>query len=370
MSKDKGGKVKKDSSKCESTESLLKDKTVVFLSALTVALAFIFILLLPQFIQERVSEGGNTDKEKGIVQEGAPLYRHPLTGAPLFEPVELPRVFGVMIDNHEEAWPPSGIDQAVLVIEAPVEAGISRMLAFFTQEQDVEEIGPVRSARPYYLDWNNELDALYTHVGGSNAALDLIASGGTFDFNEYWNGDYFWRSTQREAPHNAYTSTDDMKAFVAARQEAGRAPNILYGVWQFKDAKECIGDPIEVRVDFWAPIYSAIWNYDVESRQYLREQAGAMHLTADGHQIKADNVGIVITDVKILDSVGRREIRTLGEGKGYVLQDGIVIEGIWKKNSSSERLRFYDEEGNEIKMNAGTTWIEVLPDEGSLEFMQ
>ena len=234
------------------------------------------------------------------------------------------------------------------------------MIAFFDETQEVDVIGPVRSARPYYLDWNNELDALYAHVGGSNAALDLIASGVTFDLNQYYNGSYFWRSTQRYAPHNVYTSTEEMKEYVSIREEAQRAPDLLYGVWQFKSPENGGEDAQSVSIEYAPPVYVADWEFDLETRTYLRSQGGISHRTDAGVQIAVDNVAIVITDIEVIDSVGRRLVETIGEGEAFVMQDGIVIEGMWKKSSASERLRFYDAFDEEVKMNVGKSWIQVV----------
>lgn len=323
-----------------------------------VVLAMLVIAVLPQFVYR--DEGTSAQNEEVEVVR----YRHPLTGLFLFDAVELPQVFSVMVDNHEEAWPPSGVDQAFLVVEVPVEAGIPRMLAFFTEELTVEEIGPVRSARPYYLDWIAEFDALYAHVGGSNQALDLIASDGTFDLNQYWWGEYFWRENgTRYAPHNVFTSTELLKAFYSVREEAGVAPTRLYDLWTFKDSEPTDSES-SLYIDFWAPVYVVDWIYDEKTGRYAREQFGDPHVVESGAQIMADNVAVVITDIEIIDNVGRREIRTTGEGNGYVLQDGRVIVATWKKPSKSERLKFYDRAtGIEIAMNAGITWIEVVGDE-------
>ncbi len=325
-----------------------------------VVLAVLVVAVLPKFIY-RTLEGNNTDGTD--VTETR--YRHPLTGVGVSESMMLPQVFSVMIDNHEEAWPPAGIDQAFLVIEAPVEAGISRMLAFFSEEQQIEQIGPVRSARPYYLDWASELDALYVHVGGSNTALDLIASGGTFDMNEYWWGEYFWRASgNRYSPHNVMTNTELLNAFYTLRSEAGVAPTRLYDLWMFKDPEPTGKDGVDLYVDFWAPVYVVDWEYDGETGRYVRLQFGEPHNVESGERIMADNVAVVMTDIEIIDNVGRREIRTTGEGEAYVLQDGRVIEATWKKPSKSERLKFYDRvTGAEIMMNAGSTWIEVVGSE-------
>ena len=327
-----------------------------------VALGALVAMVLPDFVY-KASESWS-DSDGGDV--ALATYNHPLTGIGLYEETqEYPAVYGVMIDNHEYAWPPSGIDEAFLVVEAPVEAGISRMLAFFYEGQEIEKIGPVRSARPYYLDWNNELDALYTHVGGSNAALDLIASGSTFDFNQYWWGSYFWRSNDRFAPHNVYVDTDSLLAFSELREEAGVAPERLYGLWSFKEPAPT-KESSSIHIDFYAPLYSVDWEYNFQTGRYERWQFDSPHVTDEAVRIEADNIAVVVTDVSIIDYVGRRDIRTTGEGDGYVLQDGQVIEVTWSKPSATERLRFYVGE-EEVAMNAGVTWIEVVPSEDVIE---
>ncbi len=344
---------------------------------------------------QKEPEAPNVPEEPKDVVEVS-LFRHPLTGLPVLSlmPSDL-SVYAVMIDNSVDAWPVSGVDKAFLVIEAPVEAAIPRLEAFFSSDTVVDKIGPVRSARPYFIDWANEFDALYTHVGGSNAALENISSTGTFDINEFWNGDYFWRASDRYAPHNTYTSTELLGKYVAAAVDRGRAPEVLYGTWKFKDWADATklarnsdslgtlvpsvtvgqSDPVIARIPqttrqsptisiyFNSDLYTATWTYDSVSGQYIRTQGGQPYLTADGIQITATNVAVIVTDIKILDYVGRRSIRTVGEGKAWLAQDGITIEATWKKPSTSERLRFFDMTGNEIIMNAGNTWIEVVGEE-------
>ncbi len=321
------------------------------------ALVFVFVVVLPRLM-------GSVDPADGGVdaQTSNPIGHHPLTGLPIYEEVSLPRVFGVMIDNHVDAWPQMGLDQAFLVFEAPVEAGISRMLALYFEDQEVEKIGPVRSARPYFLDWNNELDALYAHVGGSDVALDRIASGGTLDLNQYWFDQYFWRSLSRYAPHNVYTSTELLNAYP-------KKADPLYETWVFKDPAVVVEPEVEqVSVSFYPPVYVADWKYDRSTNRYVRFQNGFAHTMEDGGQIFADNIAVAVTDVEILDSVGRRRVRTIGQGEAVVFQDGKMEAGKWKKASESQRLRFYDEDGSEIVFNSGVTWVEVIPDKSYLSF--
>ncbi len=293
------------------------------------------------------------------------VFRDPLTGVRTDAEIAPPNVFGVMVENMIDSWPQSGLDQAFLVIEAPVEAAIPRFVAFFEEGQDVKKIGPVRSARPYYVDWVDEMHAIYAHVGGSNAALDLISTNGTFDLNEFYNGQYFWRSTDRYAPHNAYTSTAQLALALAHDQSIDKAPTPDYGTWTFKDNIVTDSDPTVPTffVDFSTPAYRAGWQYEPETNTYERLQAGDQMQMLDGATIHADNVAVLVTDITIIpgDDKGRREVKTVGEGDALIFQDGREIYGTWKKPSVEERTRFYDQDGNEIVWNAGKTWIEVVP---------
>jgi hypothetical protein len=298
----------------------------------------------------------------------ASTFRHPLTGALSDTEVAKPQVQAVMIDHSIDAWPQSGVDKAFLVIEAPVEASIPRLEAFFYEGQNVLKIGPVRSARPYFVDFANEFGAEYAHVGGSDEALALIASSGTFDLNQFSHGDDYWRSTDRQAPHNAYTSTDLLDK--ALKAPAVHLPTPSYGTWTFKDPATDVSQGPGVTVDFSAPQYKAIWTHDAATNTYTRTQDGAKYVMQDGGKIAATNVAVMVSDVSIVDAVGRKHIRTTGEGEAWVFQDGKAIHGTWKKPSVTDRLRFYDQDGKEIAMNAGNTWIEVIGDAKSVTINQ
>ena len=290
-----------------------------------------------------------------VVEEiAASIFRHPLTGELVETEIERPQVFAVMVENSAEAWPLSGVEDAFLVIEAPVEAKIPRLLAFYYAGQEVEKIGPVRSARPYYLDWASEFGAMYVHCGGAPEALSLLADGELSDLNEFWNSEYFWRSATRSAPHNVYTSSELLE------KAAVSIPEFSYGLWTFKD-----GEPLEDSSNSNLKIedglaYFTEWRYDASNNNYVRWQGGEEVKTFDGEQILADNVAVVYTSISIIDAIGRREIETVGEGDALVLQDGRKINAVWKKEAADERLRFYAEDGKEIVWNSGKTWVEVV----------
>ncbi len=302
----------------------------------------------------------------GLEDEMELNYRNPLTGEPVTEAMGRPQVIAVMVENMVEAWPISGVEEAFLVIEAPTEAAIPRFITFFQESDVVHEIGPVRSARPYYLDWAKELDVLYAHVGGSPEALSIIAKNGLLDLNEFYNGWYFWRDGSRFAPHNVYTSIEMLVKAYDDLKEKGEVDTPNYDSWDFKDDAEELPESAErISMNFsptYGDLYEAAWEYDPEFNEYVRMQNGDSQLTRDRDEIRANNIAILETEIEVIDSVGRRRIETVGEGEALVVQDGIIIEATWAKESAAQRLRFYEKEtGDEIAFNAGVTWIEVLP---------
>ncbi len=354
--KSRKNKQEKDS-KCRVKE-LFNQRIYWFAGLGAIALAFVIIGVYTSFLIGNQFDVPFDDVLKNANQNEL-VYRHPLTGVLQESESELPQVFGVMIDNHYNARPQSGINEAFLVIEAPVEAGISRMLAFFHSAQKVDKIGPVRSARPYFIDWNNGLSALYAHVGGSNDALDKIVSGGTYNMDEYGNQYSFWRQINRSAPHNTYTSTELLNEFNGKYKDVNSRSENVYGIWKFKDAVDSVsGESVGVDINFLPPYYTVQWVFDKDERRYYRKQHNKIDIV-DGSKILADNIVVVVTDIDIIDYVGRKSVKTIGEGDAFLFQDGQRKEVKWVKPSMSKRLRFYDGD-NEVYMNSGVTWVEIV----------
>lgn len=295
----------------------------------------------------------------GVSTDDTQALRHPLTGAVLNEALEqLPQVFGVMIENSADAWPLTGLEDAFLVIEAPVEGNIPRFIAFFSAEADTSKLGPVRSARPYYIDWASEFEAVYAHVGGSPAALDKLATAPVHDLNEFSQGEYFWRDNTRYAPHNAYSSLDKLNKSLTELKL--QPPHYL--AWKFKDSTpgSCVPGQtcLSAHLDWGGgDTYDLDLLYNTETEQYLRAESNY----TNGPRLLVDNVIVMATDISVIDNVGRRSVRTIGEGDALIFEDGTMTLGKWKKPTATDRLRFYDAAGHEVVFNAGHSLIEVVP---------
>ena len=223
----------------------------------------------------------------------------------------------VMIDNHPSALPPAGVERANLVYEAEVEGNYTRLMAVFANSDEIGSIGPVRSARPYFVDWAEELDAVYAHVGGSPDALAEISQDRVRDLNQFYNGQYFWRSDLREAPHNVFTSRDNLNQFLSDE----KISSSTYISWQFKDEKNTseiqVNNP-EIDIDFNQPGTGIKWVYDKINNDYVRYLGNVPQITADNNQILAKNIVIQTVPATVIDNELRLKMADVGVGQAVI----------------------------------------------------
>lgn len=344
-----------------------KKDTVKLMDRLAIAVGAVALLLLAWFLLPRLwsADPGATDgsgdestAEAGDMQD-CPL-RRALDGV-CVERVEdqQPRLIAVMVENHIEANPLAGLADAAVVYEAPVEGHIPRFLALYPADVDVKKVGPVRSARPYYLDWLAEYPgAMYMHVGGSPEALARIAGGSVFDMNEFSRGWYYWRAENRAAPHNAYTSDTLWRS--ALQRYGEDVPAEAAVPWQFGAVDVCTEDCVNrIEIGFQPRTYRPEWLYSTSTAQYERRQFGTVHEDESGERYVADTVIVQHVDARVIDAVGRLDIETIGTGEANVFVGGRVIEGTWKKESLMERTRWFNAVGEEVVLKPGKIWIEV-----------
>lgn len=275
--------------------------------------------------------------------------------------------YAVMMENLLSVRPQSGLSQAAVVYETLVEGGSTRFLAVFDPSEIIPEIMPVRSARPYYLEWSSEYGALYAHAGGSPLALTVIWENPDINDLEALSSDavYFWRDHTKGAPHNLVTSSEKMN--FALRDKELNDKEADFDSWEFKDEAmlEERGDNGKIlSFNFsYGITYKVDFAYHREENEYLRSNANRPHLDKNtGQQIAVKNVIIQLVEEPVLNGgKGRLDIYVGGEGKAWIFRDGQVIEGIWRKGSRIDRTLFYDLEGNEVEFNRGNTWVHVVP---------
>ncbi|MBI2334404.1 DUF3048 domain-containing protein [Candidatus Daviesbacteria bacterium] len=296
------------------------------------------------------------------------------------------RPLAVMIENHTEARPQSGLSSANIVYEAVAEGGITRFMALFYCNLSDVQIGPVRSARTYYLDWLGEYDALYGHVGGANTpgpadALGQIIRYEIKDLNQFSIGfPVFWRDYQRlghpvATEHTMYSTTAKLwevgsKRGWANPDEDGKSWEKTFIPWTFKDESPEAQNQ-EVKVNFWEsqPGYQVVWTYDSETNAYLRKNGDGNHMDLNNNQqLSASNVIVQFQREANANDGYPGNVHllygTTGSGKALIFQNGKAIEGKWVKQSRTARSKYLDQNGKEIEFLRGPIWIQTVP-EGS-----
>lgn len=285
----------------------------------------------------------------------------PLTGLQVTPEAAARSVTGIMIENSQDARPQSGIDQAGVVYEAIAEGGITRFLTLY-QDAQPQYIGPVRSLRPYYLDWLAPFDASIAHVGGSPEALAQVRSG-MKDLDQFFNAGSYWRVSSRAAPHNVYTSFEKMDAL---NKSKGYISSKFTSFARKTDAKIAVPTAKTINLAISGTVYNVHYDYDAASNGYLRSEGGAVHRAtaseADktGQQLHPKVVIALIIPYSLVDSTGHSGYANTGSGQMFVFQDGGVTPGTWTKAGRSSQYSFADSAGAPIKLDAGQTWFTAL----------
>lgn len=293
-----------------------------------------------------------------------PKYYSQLTGLEVAdEATSKKQVKGIMIENSPDARPQSGLKDAGVVFEAIAEGGITRFLALY-QESKPGLIGPVRSVRPYYVEWLAPFDATVAHVGGSKNALDTVRNGSFKDVDQFFNPAYYWRATDRYAPHNVYTNSEKQDAM---NQAKGFTSSKFTGFTRKDDAPRAKPDATKINIDISYNLFNVSYQYDQPTNSYFRYLAGQKHLDREGGHILA-KVAIVM---KVPASLGledgyRLQMQTNGSGEVTVFQDGGVTKGTWAKRDRSSQITFTNLSGEPILLNRGPVWISVIaPDKST-----
>lgn len=298
------------------------------------------------------------------------------------------RPLAVMIENHQDARPQSGLSSADVVYEAVAEGGITRFMAIYYCGASAQEVmvGPVRSARTYYVDWVSEYGdhPLYAHVGGANkpGPADALGQIRTFGWDGYNDMNQFsigfptyWRDYERlghtvATEHTMYSTTDKLWAVAASRGLTDKAKDGTpwdkgFTPWKFIDGS-APSTPAAAKISFpsWGGYldYNVAWTYDFSTNTYKRENGGQPHKDKDNdQQLSASNVFVQFTTVKgPIDELKHMLYTTTGAGKALLFQNGEVIEGKWSKKSRADRTIFTDKSGKEATFVRGSIWIEVL----------
>ena len=283
------------------------------------------------------------------------------------------RPIAVMIDNHNGAWPQAGLNQTYMVYEIIVEGGETRLMALF-KGANVAKIGPVRSARHYFLDYVMENDAIYVHFGQSPQAESDMTKYSIHNINGiYEDGTTFWRVKDKYAPHNAVTSTE--KILQSAKNKGYRTTSNEESILNYK-AEEVNLEEGEDALSVTIPhseLEVVEYKYNQETKKYERYARGKQQTDWDTKEaVTTKNIIVTYCDNYTLqdtENKGRQGLRNIGTFDGYYITNGKAIKIKCIKEARDEQTKYQTLEGNEIEVNDGNTWVNIIPTTAQVEIV-
>ena len=326
--------------------------------------------------QEPVEEIAQEEQVEEVVQEEE---EKPIQ---IFNGNDRPIAF--MIDNNVKAQPQSNLNKTYLVYEIIVEGGETRLMALFkgvdVSNEDVT-VGPIRSARHYFIDYALENDAIYAHLGQSPQAESYIKNFNVADINGqvYDTGkarttsSLYWRESSKKAPHNAYTSIASIKEICSKKD------------YKTTSTKESVLNYVadEVSFDDTALVANSVtipygtnhvvqYTYNESTGRYTRYSKGTKQVDeATGEDVTTKNIIISFIKNTTIDDgedKGRQDLDNFTNAKGYYITNGKAISITCEKSFVGGQTKYVDEDGNEIEVNDGNTWINICPIDSQVTF--
>lgn len=358
----------------------------ILIAILVILIIVAGLLLVMKIMQDKENAGelGNLSSNQEEKQEQEKPRPKTFAGN------ERPIAF--MIDNHIDAMPQAGLEEADLIYEIIVEGGETRLMLVM-KNQNLDKIGPLRSARHYFIDYALENDAIYAHFGESPQAKADIKTLGVSDINGIYESEsLFWRVSDKYAPHNAVTSTKNIQTIIdreGFRTTSGKE-NVLNYVAEDFDLKditenkssastnseniEAVADSKVTNIANTVTIPYSVYNtvkytYNEETKTYTRNSRNNVQKDWDtGKTIQVKNIIITKCKNSTIDSYGRQTIDNVKTLGGYYITNGKYIPIKCEKTSRSGKTVYKDLEGNEINVNDGKTFIQICPIDSKISF--
>jgi hypothetical protein len=328
----------------------------------TKIIVIIILVLVLGFTGWRVWDSffKNSSDEKSS-QEQAQL---PSINGNLVDPKQAKlRPLAIVIENHSDSRPQSGLTDAEIVYETLAEGGITRFLAIF-QTREPKTIGPVRSARPYFNFLADIWHAPLIHAGGSEKALQELNDKvykNLYDINEFSFGKYFTRDKLRVAPHNLYTTMEDQRDLLDDKNQTAWEARKLWET-QNTPTDQLKQEVTNITLPFSIPSYEVSYKYDPATNSYQRSIAGKPAVDRNNNLvISPKNVLVMLTDITPVpgDEKLTVNIKVTGSGPCYLFNTGVFKQCKWEHKDGKHV--YTNQDGTELKLETGQTWIEIFP---------
>ena len=287
-----------------------------------------------------------------------------LTGEWIEEKYANKKPFCIMINNISDAMPQSGLSQAAVTYEILVEGGITRFLCVFDQYDNIEKLGPIRSARVPYVQLAKMYDGLFAHYGWSPTAQEMIEGDPSIcSLNGIYLGEImYYRSSDKPAPHNVFTNSE----LIAAGIE-NKGYDTVHGAnyekmfsFNTKDKPLENGQPANKVCTAFSNDRTPTFEYNAEDGRYYRYQYGGPQIDAvTNEQLSYKNVIVMMVEYTTDEEGYYKFVSWRDSGlNAYYFTDGKYIDVDWKMVNGVPK--FFNKDGSELKLNPGNTFITVF----------
>lgn len=304
-----------------------------------------------------MSDAGNL--QLGPTKEGYVINE--FSGEWIDESLAAQRPLCIMINNIIDAMPQSGISQADVTFEMLVEGGITRYMCVFKDYSNISKLGPVRSARHYYVQMANYLDGIYAHVGWSTFAEDQIKVSGTNNLNGLYDTITYYRDESRVAPHNCYTDSEKLKAGIEAagyRTEYPEGKHDKMFAFHAEDTALGSGQTATKVTTAYNNSSTRWYEYNEEDKLYYRFQYGEKQIDDQtNEQLRYKNLIVMFVEYTDIGD-GLQSINWDKTGTGYYITDGEYVPITWRVDNNM--VKYFAADGSLLKMNPGKTFITVF----------
>lgn len=310
-----------------------------------------------------------------------PAGTNPLTGEPMEPEYENDRPVAIMFNNLKAAQPQLGVSQADIIYEIPAEGGVTRMLGVFQTLEGVEDLGSIRSTRPYYLEAALGHDALLVHAGASPDAYANIKSWGVNNIDGVNGGPthdvVFWRDAQRRQTagyeHSLLTSGEKILKFLGSgKYRTEHQDGYTYTQNFAEDGTPVNGTPADSFKLYYTNYKTGVFEYDPETMLYRISQYGGAYLDGNtGEQVAVTNVLVLETDINIIsgDKEGRLNVRMTGTGSGTYFCGGKYVPIQWSKADRTGQFVYTLTDGTPLTLGRGTSYVCIMnPKTSTLSF--
>ena len=355
----------------ESEEKKEKKNASIFKKKIYyILLAFFLLVFLILLITYVVLSSGNKPRQSvNPPKQIKEVKKTEESSLKIYDENSNDRPIAYMIDNNIGEAKHAGLQDSYLNYEIIVEGGLTRIMAIY-KDKKVTLIGPIRSARHYFLDYALENDAIYAHFGWSPQAENDIKQMGVNNINGMTDPEPYRRDEKAKAPHNVFTNTSFIKSYIDKKKYDSESNNwklLNLSAKEINLATESSPDVANKVSMTYSENEYRTYSYDQSNKHYLRSQNGKPHLDRKSNeQLHYKNIIIMKVKNESIDSEGRQTLDNVGSGAGYYITNGYYRKINWSKQTRMSKTNYTYEDGSTVTLNDGNTFIQIVPENSNI----